>query len=386
MITTASKQSPIKILHIFGCMVRGGAETRTVELLRNIDRKRYLPHFLSLSGLPGQLDDEIRSLGSRVHLCKLGRGFARRFTTLLKKEKFDIVHSHVHFTSGYILRLAEKAGVRGRIAHFRNTSDGHAATPRRVLQRALSRWLVNRHSTHILTVGTGTMTTLFGQNWREDPRRQVIQNGLDVSRFSEPPDRTGVRREFGLPDDCPLVVHVGNFREQKNHPFLIAIFSAIKKRQPAARLLLVGHGQNDTETQIRAQVDDLNLGDSVVFTGSRSDVPRLLLAADIMVFPSKWEGLPGVVLEAFAAGIPVIGSNIPGILELTPHLPQVQCLGLDRGIEDWAEAACERILTGGNSSERKSMREHFAASPFSAQKCASAICSVWQQAAKADGS
>lgn len=386
MVTAMSKQPPIKILHVLGRMSRGGAEVRTVELMHYIDRDRYLPHFLSLSGQSGQLDDEIRSLGSEVYLCKLGRGFARRFTALLKKEKYDIVHSHVHFSSGYILRLAEKAGVRGRITHLRSTRDGRASTPRRVLQRIVSRWLVNRHSTHILAVGTGTITALFGEKWSENPRRMVLYDGVDESLFSEPPDRAGVRREFGLADDCPMLIHVGNLHEPKNHPFLISVFHEIKKRLPMARLLLVGHGQNDTETQIRAQVDELNLGDSVIFAGSRSDVPRLLMAADLMVFPSKWEGLSGVVLEASAAGVPVIGSDIPGIAELTLHLPQVQCLGLDRSAEEWAEASRERILTGYEPDKRKAMQEHFAASPFTVKQCASATRSIWQQAAKVVGS
>ncbi len=382
MITTLSKQSPIKILHIFGCMVRGGAEIRTVELLRYIDRQRYLPHFLSLSGLPGQLDVEIRGWGSEVHLCKLGRGFAKRFTSLLKKENFDVVHSHVHFSSGYILRLAEKAGVGGRIAHFRSTRDGRVSTPRRLLQRALSRWLVNRHATHILSVGTGTMTALFGKNWSQDPRRMVIPNGVDESHFSAPADRSGVRREFGWLDDCPMLIHVGNFREPKNHPFLIDVFHKIKMRMPAVRLLLVGQGDDHKETRVRSQVDDLNLADSVVFAGSRWDVPRLLAAADLMVFPSKWEGLPGVVLEASAAGIPVIGSDIPGIVELASHLHQVQCLGLDCGMEEWAAAACERISRGCDFAERETIKERFAASPFVLEKCASSTCSLWQRAAK----
>lgn len=365
-------------------MVRGGAETRTVELLRYIDRKRYLPQFLSLSGLPGQLDDEIRQLGSEVHLCKLERGFSRRFTELLKEEQFDIVHSHIHFSSGYILRLAEKAGVRGRISHFRNTQDGHDSTLRRMIQRAISRWMVNRHSTNILSVGTGTMETLFGKNWSKDPRRTVIPNGVDGSRFAAPPDRIGVRREFGLANDCPLVIHVGNLRKQKNHPFLISVFEAIQKHIPAARLILVGHGDSDTELKVRAQVDELKLAESVIFAGSRSDVPRLLSAADIMVFPSKWEGLPGAVLEAAAAGIPVIGSDIPGIIELSPHLPIVEHLALEAGPKVWAQVACERIADGYDYDRRKSIQKCFGASPYTIEKCAALTCSVWRRASKID--
>ena len=355
---------------------------RTVELLHHIDRELFQLHFLSLSGKPGGLDGEIRQMGSQVHLCKLGRGFSRRFTTILKNESIDVVHSHVHFSSGYLLRIAEKAGVCGRIAHFRSTHDGRAPTPRRIIQRIISRRLVDRHSTNILSCGRGAMETLFGKNWSDDPRRRILSDSIDESRFAGPPDRAAVCREFGMADDCPLVVHVGNFTTAKNHPFLIAIFAEVKKQLPSARLLLVGSGENKIETRSRTQVEKLNLGDSVIFTGVREDVPRLLLAADLVVFPSKWEGLPGAVLEAAAAGTPVIGSDLPGIRELQPYLSQVQILGLDNSVEEWARAACERIAMQVDSSNRKTTQEQFAASPFSIRKCVSSMCSVWRQHAE----
>lgn len=381
MISQAEK-NPIKILHVFGRMDRGGAEIRTLEILRKIDRERFLTHFASLSGLPGQLDGDIRDLGSEVHLCKLGWGFPRRFTALLQKEQIDVVHSHVHFSSGYILRLAEKAGVRGRIAHFRSTQDGRTSSVRRNLQRRVSRWLVQRHATQIIAVGYGAMVTLFGEDWRKDSRRVVIADGVDLSPFSATPDREGVRREFGLSGDCPLIIHVGNFHKPKNHSFLISVFEAIKKQFPHVALLLVGGGNEKQESLLRDRVEDLHLGDSVFFAGCRKDVPRLLLAADMMIFPSLWEGLPGAVLEAAAAGIPVLGSEIPGIVELVPSLPQIRCMGLECGVEAWAKTACDSLPPGYDINVQNELKARFAAGSYTVDQCVSKTCAVWEEAAR----
>src|SRR5579863_9751693 len=117
----AVSSSPIRILHIFGRMDRGGAETRTLELLRALDRRIYIFEFCSLSGQRGELDDEIVALGGKVHLLRLNAAFPSAFLYLLRKRQFAAVHSHVHLFTGIILLLAAVAGVPNRIAHFRST-------------------------------------------------------------------------------------------------------------------------------------------------------------------------------------------------------------------------------------------------------------------------
>src|SRR3989304_7354800 len=96
----------IKILHVFWRTSRGGAEMRTIDIIRHIDRSQYRLEYVALSGLPGTLDDEIRRLGGEVHYCPLGLTFSRRFRRLLRPEKYNVIHSHVHYFSGYLLRLA----------------------------------------------------------------------------------------------------------------------------------------------------------------------------------------------------------------------------------------------------------------------------------------
>ena len=133
-------------------MVRGGAELRTLDLMRQAALSDYEFHFATLAPGPGTLDAEISRLNGQVHSCALGLTFPFRFRELLHSGRFDIVHSHVHYFSGYILRLASKAGVPARIAHFWSTGDGQQPTFRRRAQRVLTRRWVDSHATAIVAV------------------------------------------------------------------------------------------------------------------------------------------------------------------------------------------------------------------------------------------
>src|SRR5437867_3557767 len=110
-----------KVLHVFGLMGRGGAELRTIDLMQEEALRRFRFHYATLGRGAGSLDDTIRALGGDVYPCPLGPAFPWRFRRLLRTGRFDIVHSHVHYFSGYILRLAAQEGIGARIAHFRTT-------------------------------------------------------------------------------------------------------------------------------------------------------------------------------------------------------------------------------------------------------------------------
>jgi glycosyltransferase involved in cell wall biosynthesis len=353
---------PLRILHVLGRMERAGAELRTLELMRELDRSRYQFEFCALSGLPGQLDDEIAALGGKVHLVGLGLWFPSRFRSLLKQGAFDAVHSHVHYFTGYILRLAAKEGVPVRIAHFRSTHDGRGSgLYRRAYRAVMKRWL-DRHATHILAVSRRCMDLTWGSRWESDERCKVLYDGIDTSLFAGPADREGVRREFNLPCDCKVIVHVGRMDTQKNHLRLISIVRLIAAQDENVYLLLAGR-EGDMAEHVRALVSESPLNSRVRFLGVRTDVPRLLKAADLLIFPSLWEGLPGAVLEAAAAGCPVLSSEMPSMDEICECLPGVECLSLTQPDGDWVEAA-RRILDRGNGAF---LPTDFGATPFSAQ-------------------
>ena len=369
-----SKRS--RILHVFGSLQRGGAEMRTLEVLRLLDRNRFAFGMVALSGQRGELAPVAEADGIDIEVCALGKGFGRRFTDLLQRLDVDVLHSHVHYASGYLLWLAKRAGVRRRIAHFRNTSDGQGNGLRRRVQRAVMRRLIEWCATDILAVSEGTMAEAWGPDWNRDPRCRVIFNGLDTSRFEAPVAAGDVRREFGWAADVPFFINVASFQPAKNQIRVVEVFQAIAERNPEARLLFVGREVNGYQASVRAAVNRLGLDDRVVFAGERSDVPRLLKAADVLLFPSRWEGLPGAVLESCAAGLPVVASDIPGVLEIGGYFPGVFALPLSHSDSVWASHG----LAAASSGRAHEDWRNFDETPFALRRAAQSLNAVYERA------
>jgi glycosyltransferase involved in cell wall biosynthesis len=368
----------MKILHIFGRMTRGGAEMRTLDLMRHIDQDQYKFHFCALSGLPGELDEEVRGLGGEVFYIKLGRSFPSNFRRFLRSGNYQVVHSHVHYFSGYVLRLAAQAGVPGRIAHFRNMDDGKDLTLLRKIRNRIMKGWINRYATDIVAVCEGAMRSAWGEQWHADPRCQVIYNGLDLSKFNGPlqPDR--VRREFGLPDNCKLIIHIGRMVPQKNHERVISIFNEIASRHSNVCLLLVGRRENGVENRLRDMIARFDLVEKVAFAGERNDVPRLLRSSDMMVFPSLWEGLPGAVLESCAVGTPILASDLPGVREIAAQFPCfVKAVPLNTGDSEWSLLAEEILESKEPAGSVENNFNHFQQSIFNIDKCVEEFCKVW---------
>ncbi|HUT09362.1 MAG TPA: glycosyltransferase [Thermoguttaceae bacterium] len=393
--STASQ--PIKVLHVLGRVGFGGTEVGLVRVFRQIDRQRYRFHFCALSGRGGELEDEVRALGGEVHRMRRGkRGFARRFTDLLERERFDAVHASVLYTSGYLLRLAARCGVPVRVALFAaSRPDRVRGLMRKVYRRLMSLWddryagqrvmrgWIDRHATHILGVSRWSLASAWRTDWQSDPRCTVVYDGLDPAEFELPSDRRGVRREFGVPDAGPLYLHVGRMAEEKNHVRLIEIFSEVLRLQPAASLLLVGRttvnrGDDSVLRRVRQRLERLGCAGRVVFAGERTDVPRLMKAADAFVFPSLCEGLGDVVLEASAAGTPALCTDLACIREIADRLPGVCCLSLDESDAAWARQAEAMSRTTPSHQRREAALAAFRRSVFHIRHRTDALCRIWQ--------
>ena len=245
-------------------------------------------------------------------------GFGRRFGKLLKAHRFDIVHSHVYYSSGLALRVAQRCGIPGRVMHFRSMFDNQHRSIIRAAYRIYAKRLGDQHANVILAVSQAAMASAWGDNWPRDPRARVIYNGLNASRFTElPRTQQWLRDECNIPDDRKIILQVGNFRFPKGHDLSIPAMAELLKRSPHAHLVLAGDGE--LRDQIKANIASLNIADHVTLLGKRHDVPRLFRAADCALLPSHWEGLPGVALESTAAGTPMIATNLDCVREISDH-------------------------------------------------------------------
>ena len=332
----------MRILHVLGKLDRGGVETWLVQALRAVDRRRYQMDFVVHTSEPGAYDNEVRSLGARILPC-LGWSnpvhYARNFRRVLRESgPYDVVHSHVHHYSGFVLLLAATEGVPVRVAHAHNDTrpvDRRAGLARKTYFHAMKALLP--------TAGSGGFAasaeagdSLFPRCWRASSRWPLLHYGIDLSRFQGRIDHSALRRSLGIPDRALVVGHVGRFDRQKNHGFLVEIAREFLDIAPHAVFLLVGDG--GLRREIEEAVRRVGVAKSFIFTGVRPDVADLLRGAmDVLLFPSLFEGLPVTVLEAQAAGLPCLISDvITREADVIPGLVVRQSLA--RPAPDWAQA------------------------------------------------
>jgi glycosyltransferase involved in cell wall biosynthesis len=336
-------KDPVRILQVAGKgMHRGGTETWLMHILRHIDREQFRMDIMVETAQRQAYDEEIRALGSRIIRSSHHRRpltYAWTFRRILRDQgPYDIVHSHLHRYNGYVLYLARQAGVPVRIAHS-HTDFSYDEEQRGALWRLYAqamRRLITKNATVGLAASHEAAGSLFGSTWESDPRWQILYCGIDLKPFEFSVEPVTVRAELGIPADAFVIGHVGRFNEQKNHAFLVNIAAEVARREPKMRLLLVGDGP--LRPAIEHRIARAGIADKTIFTGVRSDVPRLMLGAmDVFVLPSLFEGLPIVGIETQAAGLPLICSDVVSP-EMDVIQPLIQRVSLSRSVSDWAEA------------------------------------------------
>jgi glycosyltransferase involved in cell wall biosynthesis len=326
-----------RVLHVLGRLDHGGVESWLVGLAGGVDRGRVQLDFVVHDRRPGALEAAVVARGCRVHVCPLGPGYPSRLRRILRTHgPYDVVHSHVHHFSALVLAVARLAGVPIRVAHSHSDTragDARAPLPRRAYL-ALASLLLRATSTARVAASGAAAAALFGARWRTDPAVRVVHCGIDLARYGRSGD--GVRRELGIPAEALLLGHVGRLAPPKNHPFLLEVMAEVARREPRAHLLLVGGGP--LEARLRSLAAARDLSGRVHFAGPRDDVPRLLAAMDLFVFPSLWEGMPLGLVEAQASGLPcLVSDSITPEATVVPEL--VVRLPLSQGPARWAEVA-----------------------------------------------
>jgi glycosyltransferase involved in cell wall biosynthesis len=297
---------PLRILHTVVNMNRGGAETLIMNLYRNMDRAKIQFDFLTCK--EGVFDSEINELGGRVHripyVSDVGHfGYTKALNRFFLSHKYKIVHAHLDRMSGLVLRAAKKADIPIRIAHSHNTSSegGLAAKA----YKALVGRLIPSSATHLVACSHAAANWLYAEKARKS---MILKNGIECGRFTFSPEiRKQVREELQIAPNQWVVGHVGRFNHQKNHTFLIDIFSQFVKAKPESVLVMAGDGL--LRLDIEKKVKDASLESHIRFLGVRNDIHRLLQAFDIFVFPSLHEGLPVTLIEAQGAGLPCLLSD-----------------------------------------------------------------------------
>ena len=346
--------SPYRILHVFGGMNRGGAETFAMNVYRNIDRTRVQFDFAVQTDRPSDYDSEIESMGGRIlrHPVPAQAGlhaYQRAFgATLQQHGPFAAVHSHVHLFSGLVLKLSKHTHVPLRISHSHSNGTTARLSPQRRAYAFYMRHLIQKCATHLLGCSQRACEALYGSTCWNDRRVQVVPNAIELREYAGAHTGDRLREELGMPHGSRMIAHVGSFSEPKNHRFLLQIFDSLRRQSPDVHLLLVGDGA--LRTQIESQIRGAGLEGAVHLLGVRNDVPRILKAVDLLLLPSLWEGLPMVLVEAQAAGVPCLVSDaVTPEADLNTGL--IHFASLLDSHDDWAAECVAHFRNVGRSAQ-----------------------------------
>lgn len=305
---------PIRVLQVMASLDRAGAEAVVMGWLRSIDRTKVVFDFVVNEGGPYAFEKEAIELGCRIIPAPKFRGwnagsYALWWGKILTDHpEWRIVHAHHTLPAVIFLSIAHRLGLV-TIAH--SHTAGRDKSLAGIVRTAL-RWPLRFIADIHFACSREAALWMFGR--RASVR--LMPNGIDTERFAFHPDsRLRVRREMGFAEEL-VVGHVGRFSAPKNHERMLKIFANLSKHEPRARLLLVGDGA--LRGRIEQDVRALGLEEKVTLAGVRADIPALLSAMDVFLFPSHFEGLGVALIEAQASGLRVAASDsVPSVAKVT---------------------------------------------------------------------
>ena len=342
--------NPLRILFVFGCpLKKGGTENVMINIVKNIDRDRFHIDFLIFDKTPDQSDDKkyLESLGCRFYQIT-ARGVDRKLHNreldeFFRDHEYDIVHTHMDAIGEEALKAAKKHGIKALIAHSHNTDqlDNPKGLKDHLHKCYLiyEKHLLRRYAEYFVACSPEAGKWLFGDKICNSNKYLLLKNSIDSSAYSfDEETRNAVRKELGL-EGRKVIIHVGQFRTQKNHGKVIDVFNELHKRDDSFALVLVGTGEE--QDNIKSKVEELGLKEDVLFLGNRNDIPELLMSADVFLFPSLYEGLGIALLEAQAADlICVVSDTIPELAVLTE---KVRSVNLTESASVWGDIVEEMM-------------------------------------------
>lgn len=327
-----------RVLCILSNMNAGGAETFLMKIYRQLDKNMYQMDFCINVKEPCFYEEEILQKGGKIYRIPSKseglRVFADKLYNVVKLNNYKYILRITSNAAGFFdLKIAKKAGAKVCCARSSNSSDG--GSWKAVLIHRISRFLFDKYlDVRIAPSELAAMYT-FGKRKKVN----ILHNAIDLGTYHYKAEgRMKVRKECGFIDSDIVVGHVGRFMAQKNHSFLLDVFYYLHKENPKYKLLLIGKGE--LEETLKKKINDLKLNNAVVFAGVRNDIPDVMSAMDIFVFPSLYEGMPNTVIEAQATGLPcVIADTITreaNIANLVTYLPL-------RDAKEWADTVKNNI-------------------------------------------
>ncbi len=342
----------IRILQVFTIMNRGGAESMIMNYYRSIDRHKIQFDFLVHRKEKAAFDDEIEKLGGKIYkLSPINPLSPKAYYNELRDffnihNQYKIIHSHLNTFSYFPLKIAKEFSIPCRIAHahiaiekiklqdFFIGGESYKETLKKLIKFYLKR-KVHKYPTHFFSCGEKAGKWLFG----EKTPFTIMNNAINAKVFTYNSEvRLEYIKKYHLENHL-IIGHVGRFSSQKNHSYLLRVFSSLLKKKDNCSLILVGDGP--LRKKIEQEANSLAINSNIHFLGVRSDIPQLYQMFDAFVFPSFYEGLPVTLIEAQSAGVKVFASDrITSEVHLTDD---INFLPITISPDIWAEKILEKI-------------------------------------------
>lgn len=345
----------VRVLHVLGNTNLGGAESRIMDLYRHTDRNRVQFDFLVHSGEEGFFEKEIRELGGRIFRVPRFRiynyfSYRKALKEFFQKHhEFALVQGHMTSTAAIYLPIAKKAGVKKTAAHARSAGvdKGLKGTMTRFLRRNLA-----DKADYLFTCSELAGISVYGEKAVQEGKTIFIPNAIDCAGFTfDPEKRKKMREELGL-TDAIIIGHVGRFHYAKNHEYLLRVFAELCRMSAGAggstaetgadqkyHLILLGEGPLMEDT--RKLAEELCVADRVHFLGNHKNIADYYQAMDYFVYPSRYEGMPGTIVEAQASGLPCLMSDTICREVIATEL--VETMSIEKEPKVWAEELQRRM-------------------------------------------
>jgi len=369
----------MSVLMVLGTTEMGGAQMFVMNLLRNIDLTRFqIDVTVNREVRDGGLAVEWRAMGCNIFFIPYFKvynyfSFVRQWRKFLSEHHYDIVHGHATNSASVYLRIAKEAGCV-TIAHS-HSAGYRGGWMERVVKRYFAH-RVGRVADYWFACSDKAAERLFGQDYRSYKHYYDIPNAINVEDYHYAQDKAlAIRRRYGILDGGLLCGHVGSFSQPKNHGFLLDVFAEVLKLRSDARLICCGTGP--LMAQVKEKALELGLLDKIIFAGVVRNANEYMMAMDVFVFPSLFEGFPIAVIEAEATGLPVVMSDV--ITQEVDMTDLVHRHSLAESAAAWAKVICATKRVN-----RTDYNQVITGSKYNIQTSAKFISSLYEEMARKD--
>lgn len=355
---------------------KAGVATIVYKWGQQFDSNKIIYDYLMQSGLPEKkYQDAIRNKGGIIYTLDEKKrdmlGIIKWVEKIIEKHNYKVLHINsdsAYIATAYIF-AAKKAGIERIYVHSHCTQIDDNNRTKRFIKTAIHKICkpyVIKNADMYLACSKLAGKWMFSKKNTDSKNYKTIFNGVEVERYLyDENTRSQYRAALGF-EDSFIIGNIGRFSYQKNQEFLVEVFSRFQQTCPNSKLVFVGEGE--LENSIKEKVNALGLSENVVFLGLRKDVPCLLSAFDVMIMPSRFEGLPVTMVEAQMASLPcVVSENITDEAQFTAHVQYINGWEL----ETWVDAIKKYF-----DIKRQSNRTEMLSSPFNIEIAAQELMEI----------